>query len=464
MLFKIYMGIYLMIKNKAAAFKAYDIRGTLGETLDEDMVFEIGRALIEETSAKNVAIGADARPSSPSLKNAMIEGMRMQGANVIDLGSTGTEEIYFAAQYLDIDLGVEVTASHNPIGDNGLKFIKRGGVPVQSPELMRIRDRVVSGIFQDGNMGMLSSESILEPYVDHLLTYIDVSLLADFKILTNAGNGMAGHVIDAIEERIIKTGLASPFVKMHHEPDPSFPNGIPNPLIASNQPVTANKVRETGADIGVAWDGDFDRCFFFDEKGQFIEGYYIVGMLAEAFLAKTGPDAVVYDPRLTWSTIERVENAGGKAIQAPVGHAFIKAIMREHNAVYGGEMSAHHYFRDFGYCDSGMIPWMLVVELLSKSGKSLSELVEKAQAEFPCSGEINFKVEDAKASIAKIRAHFEDQNPQIDEMDGLSMDFGTWRVNIRASNTEPLLRLNVESRGNRVLMDKMTDTIKTLIF
>ncbi len=452
------------IQDKSSAFKAYDIRGTLGETLDADMVFEIGRAIVEETGARLIAVGADARPSSPELKAALVRGINAQGADVIDIGDTGTEEIYFAAQHLDIDYGVEITASHNPIGDNGMKFIHAGGRPVPSEELVAIRDRVVNGNFADApNKGEVSQIDITIPYVDHLLSYVDPKVLGNFSIVVNPGNGMAGHVVDAIEERLEAAGIQSPFIKMHWDPNPSFPHGIPNPLLPENRPPTIEKIRETGADFGVAWDGDFDRCFFFDHEGNFIEGYYIVGLLAEAYLNKSKGGKVVHDPRLIWNTIACAKRAGGEAVQSKTGHAFIKAKMREVDAVYGGEMSAHHYFRDFGYCDSGMIPWLLVAELMAQSGKSLATLVGEMQAAYPCSGEINYKVKDANSVLSRLEAHFFTQEPVIDRMDGIGLDFGHWRANIRSSNTEPLLRLNIEAKGDEELVASMVETVEAII-
>lgn len=451
----------MAIEDKSKAFKAYDVRGSIGERLDARMVHEIGQALVAEFGAKTIAIGADNRPSSPELKSALMEGVTGSGAKVIDIGATGTEEVYFAAQSLDVDLGVEITASHNPIGDNGMKFIHRGGKPLTGDELGAVRDRVVKGEFPASpNKGAIETQSILDAYVDHLLSYIDTACLEGIKILTNAGNGMAGHVIDAIEARL---GAKSPFIKMHHAPDASFPNGIPNPLLPENRPPTIAKLQECGADLAIAWDGDFDRCFFFDEKGQFIEGYYIVGLLASAFLEKHRGEAVVHDPRLIWNTQAKASEMGGRAVQSRTGHAFIKAKMREVDAIYGGEMSAHHYFREFGYCDSGMIPWLLIVERIVRSGKPLSVHVDEAQKAFPCSGEINYKVKSSAEIIAKIREHFAPLAPKIDEMDGIGLDFGDWRLNLRASNTEPLLRLNIESRGDAVLVEQKRREIEKLI-
>ena len=265
----------------------------------------------------------------------------------------------------------------------------------------------------------------------------------------NAGNGAAGHVVDAIEEKFKALNIPVEFIKIHNHPDGTFPNGIPNPILVENRDSTRNAVLIHHADMGIAWDGDFDRCFLFDEKGQFIEGYYIVGLLAQAFLLKQAGEKIVHDPRLVWNTLDIIEQYQGIAVQSKSGHAFIKDVMREHNAAYGGEMSAHHYFRDFAYCDSGMIPWLLAILVVSETQQSLSSLVEGMIERFPCSGEINFKVEDTQKTIQKIFDHFADLNPAIDQTDGVSLDFGAWRLNVRASNTEPLLRLNIESRTDK---------------
>ncbi|TNE95253.1 MAG: phosphomannomutase CpsG [Gammaproteobacteria bacterium] len=442
-------------------FKAYDLRGKLGEELNEGIAYRVGRAFAQHLGAKQIAVGCDVRLTSESLKQALVEGLRDAGVNVIDIGMSGTEEIYFAAFHLDVDGAIEVTASHNPMDYNGMKFVGRGAMPISGDSGLReiqhiaeSQDFVVPAI-----RGSLSELSILDDYVEHLLGYISPAVLKPLKLVVNAGNGAAGHVIDAIEARFRTQGVPVEFIKVHHEPDGAFPNGIPNPLLPENRAVTAEAVLSHGADMGIAWDGDFDRCFLFDENGEFIEGYYIVGLLAEAFLKKQSGEKVIHDPRLTWNTIDVVTKAGGIPIQSKTGHAFIKERMRSENAIYGGEMSAHHYFRDFAYCDSGMIPWLLVAELMSVKGKPLSELVSERIAAYPCSGEINYRVNDVQASIDTVKAHFLNSSdstvghglelfPVVNETDGLSLEFTEWRFNLRASNTEPLLRLNIESRGN----------------
>ena len=449
-------------------FKAYDIRGKLGTELNEDIAYKIGRAYGQIYQPQTVVVGCDIRLSSEDLKQATIRGLNDAGVNVLDLGMTGTEEVYFGAFHLDVQGGIEVTASHNPMDYNGMKLVRENSRPISADTgLKEIQALAESGNFIDAtHKGLVEKYNILPEFVDHLMTYIDPTKIRPMKLVTNAGNGAAGHVIDAIEEKFKALNIPVEFIKIHHEADGNFPNGIPNPILIENRDSTSQAVLKHGADMGIAWDGDFDRCFLFDEKGQFIEGYYIVGLLAQAFLLKQAGEKIVHDPRLTWNTLDIVEKHQGIAVQSKSGHAFIKDVMREHNAVYGGEMSAHHYFRDFAYCDSGMIPWLLAVSVLSETGQSLSSLVEDMIAKFPCSGEINFKVADTQVTIQKIFDHFADQNPVIDQTDGVSLDFGIWRLNVRASNTEPLLRLNIESDASKnpepiqVYVDQLTQLIQ----
>ncbi|AVH49955.1 MULTISPECIES: phosphomannomutase CpsG [Acinetobacter] len=437
--------------SKLTCFKAYDIRGKLGTELNEEIAYKIGRAYGQIYQPKTVAIGCDIRLSCESLKQATIRGLNDAGVNVLDLGMTGTEEVYFAAFHLDVQGGIEVTASHNPMDYNGMKLVRENARPISADTgLKDIQALAESGEFTPvEHKGSTQSYNILPEFIDHLMTYIEPSKIRPMKLVMNAGNGAAGHVVDAIEQKFKALNIPVEFVKIHNDADGTFPNGIPNPILVENRDSTRNAVLEHQADMGIAWDGDFDRCFLFDEKGQFIEGYYIVGLLAQAFLLKQAGEKIVHDPRLVWNTFDVVAQYQGEAIQSKSGHAFIKDVMREHNAVYGGEMSAHHYFRDFAYCDSGMIPWLLVVSVLSETGQSLSSLVEEMIAKFPCSGEINFKVADTQATIQKIFEHYASQNPTIDQTDGVSLDFGAWRFNVRASNTEPLLRLNIESRRDQ---------------
>lgn len=448
-----------------SCFKAYDIRGKLGVELNEDIARRIGRAYGEYLKPRRVVVGCDVRLTSVSLKQAVAEGLLDAGADVIDIGLAGTEEVYFAAFHLDVDGGIEITASHNPMDYNGMKLVRGGAQPISGDTgLNDIRRLAEGNVFPSPTKrGMLRRQSILQPYVEHLLSYFDPAKLRPLKLIVNAGNGAAGHVIDAIETRFREMSVPVELIKIHHEPDGNFPNGIPNPLLPQNRAATANAVIAHGADMGIAWDGDFDRCFLFDENGKFIEGYYIVGLLAEAFLARKPGEKIIHDPRLTWNTIDVVTKAGGLPIQSKTGHAFIKERMRLENAIYGGEMSAHHYFRDFAYCDSGMIPWLLVAELMSTTGKPLSNLISDREAAYPCSGEINYQVADAQTAMSKVEEHFSKLQPTVDRTDGISLDFGQWRLNLRSSNTEPLLRLNVESREDATLLRNRVREIEKII-
>lgn len=455
----------LLTVTTLTCFKAYDIRGQLGAELNENIAYRIGRAYAQFLDAKRIVIGGDMRLSTAGLKQALANGLMDAGCDVIDLGMTGTEEVYFAAFHLDVDGGIEVTASHNPIDFNGMKLVRRGAQPISGDTgLKDIQALAEADYFAPvGKRGSLIRQSCQDAYIEHLLGYISPADLQPLKLVVNAGNGAAGHVIDALEQRFKALGAPVEFIKVHHQPDGSFPNGIPNPILLENRAVTADAVKAHGADMGIAWDGDFDRCFLFDENGEFIEGYYIVGLLAEAFLKKEPGAKIIHDPRLTWNTVDVVESAGGVPVLSKTGHAFIKERMRKENAIYGGEMSAHHYFRDFAYCDSGMIPWLLVAELISLAGKPLSQLVSERQQAYPCSGEINFKVADVKACIHAVKNYYVSQNPTIDETDGVSMDFGNWRMNIRGSNTEPLLRLNIETKADSALVQQKLQAITTLL-
>ena len=439
-----------MEMTQLTCFKAYDIRGKLGTELNEEIAYKVGRAYGQIYQPKTVVIGCDIRLSSEALKQATIQGLNDAGVNVLDLGMTGTEEVYFGAFHLDVQGGIEVTASHNPMDYNGMKLVRENARPISADTgLKEIQALAESGEFKEvASKGTTQKYNILPEFIEHLMTYIEPAKIRPLKLVMNAGNGAAGHVVDAIEAQFKALSIPVEFIKIHNEADGSFPNGIPNPILIENRDSTSQAVLQHSADMGIAWDGDFDRCFLFDEKGQFIEGYYIVGLLAQAFLLKQSGEKIVHDPRLVWNTFDIIEQYQGQAIQSQSGHSYIKEKMREHNAVYGGEMSAHHYFRDFAYCDSGMIPWLLAVSVLSETQQALSSLVEGMIAKFPCSGEINFKVADTQVTIQKILDHFASQNPVIDYTDGVSLDFGEWRLNVRASNTEPLLRLNIESRAD----------------
>ncbi|MDK2779346.1 MAG: phosphomannomutase [Pseudomonadota bacterium] len=441
-------------------FKAYDIRGRIPDELNDDIAYRTGRAYAEFLHPRDVVIGYDIRLTSQQLSRALARGLQDGGANVVDIGQCGTEEIYFATSYLGVDGGICVTASHNPKDYNGMKFVREGSKPISGDTGLKDIERIAAekSFSPVSQPGSYRTEDTRQAYVKHLLTYIDASVLKPLKIVCNAGNGGAGAVIDALEPF-----LPFEWVKVHHDADGNFPHGVPNPLLEENRASTIEAIREHQADLGIAWDGDFDRCFFFDAQGNFVEGYYIVGLLAEAFLKKHSPEKIVHDPRLVWNTIELTESLGGEAVQSKTGHAFIKERMRQEDAVYGGEMSAHHYFRDFAYCDSGMIPWLLVAELICTTGTGMAELVAERAAKFPCSGEINRRLSDAAATLARIEDHFRASADNIDYTDGLSMDFGQWRFNLRTSNTEPVIRLNVESRADQALMAEKTAYILSLM-
>ena len=451
-------------------FKAGDIRGRMPDELNEDIAWRIGRATAAYLKPKTMVVGGDTRLSTPELKAALSDGLQAGGVEVIDIGLCGTEEVYFATSHLKADGGIMVTASHNPKDYNGMKLVREESKPISGDTGLREIQQLAEEVFVEPHRdtGRFSLESYqkvsnLDAYIEHILGYIKPAELKPVKLVVNAGNGAAGHVIDAIEERFQSTGVPVQFVKIHHEPDGNFPHGIPNPLLPDGRQATVDAVLEHKADMGIAWDGDFDRCFLFDEKGQFIEGYYIVGLLGEAFLAHYPGAKIIHDPRLTWNTIDQISAAGGVPVLCKTGHAFIKERMRKEDAVYGGEMSAHHYFRDFAYCDSGMIPWLLVTELMSHRGKKLSELVAERIALFPSSGEINSTLANPQAAIDRVLAIYEKDAVAVDHTDGISVDMGEWRFNLRLSNTEPVIRLNVESRKNVALMEEKTSELLSLI-
>lgn len=442
-------------------FKAYDLRGKVPEDLNEDIAYRIGRAYCDLYSPLRVAVGYDIREESPMISNALIKGLTEGGAIVENIGLCGTEEVYFATFNGHLDGGIMVTASHNPKGHNGMKLVRQESRPIsQDTGLLDIKKLVEENDYTNTSehIGSIDICEDKTDYIQHLLSYIDINTLKPLTIVANPGNGGAGIVLEKLAKY-----LPFEFIELNTEPDGTFPNGVPNPLLLENQEATAKKVRDTGADLGIAWDGDFDRCFFFDSDGRFIEGYYLVGLLAEMMLKKTPAAGIVHDPRLTWNTIEQTTLAGGTPILSKCGHAFIKEIMREKDAVYGGEMSAHHYFKDFAYCDSGMIPWLLIAELMCQTGKTLKNLVDERISAYPCSGEINFTVADAKSIIQRVNEFYASQSGSLDTIDGISYTFDTWRFNLRSSNTEPLVRLNVETRGDLSLLEEKVEEIKSLL-
>ncbi|MGP1205761.1 MULTISPECIES: phosphomannomutase CpsG [unclassified Serratia (in: enterobacteria)] len=448
-------------------FKAYDIRGRLGEELNTDIAYRIGRAYGEFLKPCEVVVGGDVRLTSEELKLALADGLRDAGVDVLDIGLSGTEEIYFATFHLGIDGGIEVTASHNPMDYNGMKLVRSQARPISGDtglrDIQRLAEENNFEKVDPSSRANYRQVSISEAYVAHLLGYIDTDNLKPLKLVVNSGNGAAGHVIDAIEARFNQLNVPVEFIKVHHQPDGNFPNGIPNPLLPECREDTAQAVRQHKADMGIAFDGDFDRCFLFDENGGFIEGYYIVGLLAAAFLEKEAGAKIIHDPRLSWNTIDVVSASGGVPVMSKTGHAFIKERMRKEDAVYGGEMSAHHYFREFSYCDSGMIPWLLVAELVCLKNMTLGQLVKDRMSAYPASGEINSHLQDPQTAITRVLERYQPDALLLDQTDGISLEFSDWRFNLRSSNTEPVVRLNVESRANPALMQQKTEEILALL-
>ncbi len=443
-----------------ACFKAYDVRGRLPDELNADLAYRIGRAYAQFVRPRRVVVGYDIRLSSPELADAVARALCDAGVDVVEIGLCGTEMVYFATAHLGLDGGIMVTASHNPADYNGLKFVREQAKPISADTGLRDMERLVQEgrFWSAGRAGRRERYDIYPAYLEHLLTYVNPAALRPYTVVSNAGNGGAGLVVERLAAR-----LPLRVVRVFHEPDGRFPNGIPNPLLPENREATIRAVREHGAALGIAWDGDFDRCFFFDEGGQFVEGYYIVGLLAQRVLRETPGAKIVHDPRLVWNTVEIAREAGGVPVQCKSGHAFMKEAMRREDAEYGGEMSAHHYFKRFAYCDSGMIPWLLVVDQMSRTGKPLSALVGERMRRYPASGEINRRIPDPAAALAAVRQRYEAQALRVDETDGISMEFERWRFNLRPSNTEPLVRLNVESRGDPELLRAATHEILELL-
>jgi phosphomannomutase len=441
-------------------FKAYDLRGRIPDELNEDVAYRVGRAYAEFVKPKKVIVGRDIRLSSEELCKALEQGLLDSGVDVYDIGLCGTEVVYFATFAREMDGGIMVTASHNPPDYNGMKFVREGSRPISGDNgLQDIRRLAEAGKFTaPARAGERFAVDIMPDYVEHLLSYVDRATLKPLKVVVHAGNGGAGLIVDKLEPF-----LPFEFIKVHNEPDGTFPNGVPNPMLLENHRAPVEALHRHGADLAISWDGDYDRCFLFDGQGTFIEGYYIVGLLASVFLARRPGSRIVHDPRLTWNTLDIVANGNGEAVQSKSGHAFMKQVMRDVDAIYGGEMSAHHYFRDFAYCDSGMIPWLLVTQVMSETGKALSQLVGERMRLFPASGEINRRVPDAPATIAAVLARYEPAAKGVDHTDGVSVEFERWRFNLRSSNTEPLIRLNVESRGDEALMREKTAELLALI-
>ena len=443
-------------------FKAYDIRGVYPTEVNEELAYRVGRVFSAILAAETVVVGHDVRLSGPSLVQALTDGLRQGGTKVIDIGQCGTEMVYFATEYYHAEGGVMVTASHNPEEYNGMKLVRKDARPIsEDTGLREIASMVIANNFLHAQvvgkkLGELKQVDIMPLYLQHLLSFIEIGQVRPLKVVANPGNGVAGPIVKELAKH-----LPLEFIYTQADPDGTFPHGIPNPLLPENREATAKVVREHGADLGIAWDGDCDRCFFFDEQGNSVEGYYMIGLLAQVFLAKYPGEKIIYDPRLTWNTERMIKEAGGVPVRCKSGHSFMKAGLRHHDAIFGGEMSGHYYFKEFTYCDSGMLPWLLLVELLSRTGKKLSQLVAESMELFPCSGEINRQVKDGSAVIALLEKQYADG--QQDRLDGLTVEYPQWRFNVRLSNTEPVLRLNVEARGDKKLLRKKTEELVSLI-
>ncbi len=441
------------------SFKAYDIRGKVPSELNPELAYKVGKSFAKYINAKKVVVGYDVRHSSTDLCKSLIDGLTDAGSDVVNIGLCGTEMIYFSTPYLNADGGVMITASHNPTEYNGMKFVKRDSVPVGYDSGLNVIEQMIlkNDLGENAaSKGKVEELDIMNAFINNLSKFYDPKKIKPFKVVVNAGNGCAGLALDAIEPR-----LPIKMIKLFNEPDSRFPNGVPNPLLIENRKPTIDAVLKNNADLGVAWDGDYDRCFFFDEKGNFIEGYYIVGLLAKSILKKFPGERIVHDPRLVWNTIDVVEKNKGVAVQSKSGHAYIKQKMREVNSIYGGEMSAHHYFRDNSFSDSGMIPFLLIMQLMSEDDKTLSDLVEEMIANYPCSGEINSTISDPAGKLKEIEKLY--ANGKIDKTDGISVEYDNWRFNLRMSNTEPIIRLNVESKGDVVLMEEKTKELLEVI-
>jgi phosphomannomutase len=444
---------------KINGFKAYDIRGKVPSELNPVMAYKIGKAFSKFVNAKKVVVGRDIRKSSEELSEALIKGLTENGASIVDIGLCGTEMVYFSTPHFNADGGIMITASHNPPEYNGMKFVRKDSVPVgYDSGLNKVEELILSNDLdvKTKDKGKVEIADVMHAFIENLRRFYNPKKIKDLKVVVNAGNGCAGLSLDQLEPK-----LPIKMIKLFNDPDGSFPNGVPNPMLEENRNATIEEIKKQNADLGVAWDGDYDRCFFFDEHGNFIEGYYIVGLLAKSILKNHPGENIVHDPRLIWNTEEIVKRHGGKPVVSKSGHAYIKEKMREVNAVYGGEMSAHHYFRENAYSDSGMIPFLLVLQLMSTENKKLSELVDEMIKEYPCSGEINSTIDKPAEKIKEIEKKYSDG--KIDHLDGVSIEYPEWRFNLRMSNTEPIIRLNVESRNDENLMKEKTEELLKLI-
>jgi phosphomannomutase len=438
-------------------FKAYDVRGLYGVELDEEGAYAIGRAYVEQFEPRRIAVGRDMRIHAPAMRQATMEGAADGGAEVIDVGMVGTEMVYFAVGELGLDGGIMVTASHNPKEYTGMKIVRAGALPVGGESgLFDVRDRALRDFGEVGRRGSIVEEDIWPGFVDRVLSFVDVSAIKPLRVVIDAANGMAGAMLPPILER-----LPIDAVTCYFEPDGTFPNHEPNPLLPENREFIIGKTREENADLGVAYDGDADRCFFVDDSGDFVPGDFVTALLAELILGKEKGGKVIYDLRATWAVPETIERAGGVPLINRVGHAYIKHRMRQDDAVFGGEVSAHSYFRDFSQADSGTVPFLLMLELISKKGKKLSEILEPYRSRYFITGEINTPVADVELALQELETRF-GREGKVSHLDGISVDADDWHFNVRPSNTEPLLRLNLEARSPE-LMERKRDEVLDVI-
>ena len=440
-------------------FKAYDVRGIYPTELDEDGAYAIGRAYVEQFEPRRIAVGRDMRVSSPSMAAALIRGATEGGADVLDLGLVGTEMVYFAVGELELDGGVAVTASHNPKEYTGMKIVRRGALPVGGDSgLLDIRDKAMAlGDTPGGqSLGQVHEHDVWPAYVERVLSFVDMSAIKPLRVVIDAANGMAGVMLPPVLER-----LPIEAVRHYFEPDGTFPNHEPNPLLPENREFIVEQTTTEGADFGVAFDGDADRCFFVDDEGEFVPGDFVTALLAESVLEKSPGGKIIYDVRASWAVPETIEGAGGTPLINRVGHAFIKHRMREEGAVFGGEVSGHYYFREFSQADSGVVPFLLMLELISRRGEKLSQILRPYRDRYFITGELNTPVPDVELKLEELEDRFGPQG-EVSHLDGISVNAGEWHFNVRPSNTEPLLRLNLEARSEELMEQKRDEVLDVI--
>ena len=440
-------------------FKAYDVRGVHPTEIDEDGAYRIGRAYVDEFEPRSVAVGRDMRLTAPAMAAAVIEGAADGGADVLDLGLVGTEMVYFAVGDLGLDGGICVTASHNPGEYTGMKIVRRGARPVGGDSgLDRVARRAAASFGEVTARGSVREEDVWEGFVAKVLSFVDEAAFRPLRIVVDAANGMAGTMLPPVLERLPRLDV----VRCYFEPDGSFPNHEPNPLLPENRAFIVERTRAEGAQLGVAYDGDADRCFFVDDTGEFVPGDFVTALLAQAMLAKEPGAKVIYDVRASWAVPRAIEEAGGVPLINRVGHAFIKDRMRKEDALFGGEVSAHYYFRDFTQADTGVVPFLVMVELLSRADRPLSELLVPYRERYFLTGELNTPVADVALKLQEIKERYTRDGGRISHLDGISVDFDEWHFNVRPSNTEPLLRLNLEALSEPLMEEKRDEVLELI--